>query len=87
MISSSSLIKNIDINKYKRNTEKRRERDRDRDRASEVDLNTYLRTQIGNGYSSKNKTSNNVIRRRSALDVCWDEPLVCFKSYVEFKYL
>lgn len=85
MISSSSLIKNIHINKYTRNTEKRRERDRDR--ASEVDLNTYLRTQIGNRYSSKNKTSNNVIRRRSALDVCWDEPFVCFKSYVEFKYL
>lgn len=52
-----------------------------------MSLNTHLRTQIWNRYRGKNKSSNDVIRRRSAPDVCWDEPLVSSELYVEFEYL
>lgn len=49
--------------------------------------NVYLRTQIWNRYCCKNKSTNNVIGWRSALDVCSYEPLVNCKFYAEFKYL
>lgn len=52
-----------------------------------LDLDTHLRTKIGYRYHGENKSSNNEIRGRPALDVCRDEPFVSCKSYVEFKYL
>lgn len=50
-------------------------------------ITTHLRTKIGDRNSSKNKSSNDVIRGRPAFDVCWNKSLMSWKFNVKFEYL